>query len=147
MYNKLLWTVVFICSLIMSQSMHASSIRCGVGIKKMVDSLKLDETQKAKIDPILEKLQANMQNIGEEMNQVDTDLQQAIDSDTMDPDKVNGLVDKKSKLIGEMIKAKIMVQSQIVYILNPQQKKELQAMMKKMKDKIAAEFKSCPDQD
>lgn len=65
----------------------------------------------------------------------------------MDQATVDGLIDKKTKLVGDMMKAKVTAQNQIYSVLNPQQKTELQNKVKKMEDKMAEQFKSCHDDD
>jgi Spy/CpxP family protein refolding chaperone len=146
MYKKFLWIVTFAFSLVLSQACLADSM-CGGGLKQMVESLKLDDAQKAKIKPILEQLKSTVKDSWTQMKDLDTQINQQVSSATMDQTMVNGLVDKKTKLIGDMMKAKLMAKNQILGILNDKQKTEIQTKMKNLEEKIAAKFKSCHDQD
>ena len=147
MYKKFLWVVALAFSFVLSQTAFADSNDCGKGLKEMVGSLKLEDAQKEKIKPILEQLKSNMKDNWSQMKDLDTQIEQQANSATMDQATVDGLVDKKSKLIGNMIKAKIMAKNQIFAVLNETQKTELQKMMKKMEEKMEEKFKSCHKQD
>lgn len=147
MNKKILWIVAFAFSLVLSQTAVADSWGCGEGMKKMVESLKLDDAQKAKIKPILEQLKSTMKDNWTQMSGLDTQIKQQVQSANMDQSTVDGLVDQKTKLIGNMIKAKIMAKNQIANILTADQKTQLQGMMNKLEDKIAAKFKSCHEDD
>lgn len=148
MYKKLIGIMVFACSLIISQSLfaHGHGV-CGDGLKKMIASLNLDAAQMEKIKPILEQLKATAQEKGMQMGDLDKQIKEQILSGKMDQDTVNGLVDKKSALIGDIIKAKINTKAQILAILNPEQKTVLQNKMQEAEDKMAAKFKKCQDDD
>jgi Spy/CpxP family protein refolding chaperone len=68
-------------------------------------------------------------------------------SSTMDQSVVNGLVDKKATLIGDMMKAKVQAKHEIMGMLNPQQRMMIQNKMEKMEKRIAARYKSCHDDE
>ncbi|KTD60114.1 16 kD immunogenic protein [Legionella sainthelensi] len=147
MYKKIAQTVLFACTLVLSPVVLAHSCGCGEGLKHMVSSLKLDDNQKAKIKPILEQLASTIKNDASQMNDLDQQLQQQAESANMDQATVDSLIDKKTKLIGDMMKAKVTAKNQIYAVLNPQQKTELQSKMKKMEEKMADQFKSCHDDE
>lgn len=145
MYKKLIGIAAIAFSFALSQATFAHSSFCGEGLGKMVESLKLDDAQKAKIKPILEQLKTTAQNTWPQMKDLRTQLDQQVTSPTMDQSTVNGIVDQKTKLIGDMIKAKIAAKNQIYNVLNDQQKATLQTMMKNAEEKMAAKFKDCHD--
>lgn len=147
MYKKIAQTVLFACTLALSPVVLAHSCGCGEGLKHMVSSLKLDDNLKSKIKPILEQLASTIKNDASQMKDLDQQLQQQAQSANMDQATVDGLIDKKTKLVGDMMKAKVTAQNQIYSVLNPQQKTELQNKVKKMEDKMAEQFKSCHDDD
>lgn len=147
MYKKFIWIVSLAFSLVFSQTVFADSWGCGEGIKQMVATLKLDDAQKEQISPILDQLKSSMKDIGTQLGDLDTQINQQLYSASMDQAVVDDLIDKKAKLIGDMIKAKVAAESQIFAVLNTQQKMQLQDMIKKLEDKIAAKFKSCHEQD
>ena len=143
MYKKCIWLVAFAFSLILSQTALADSWGCGKGIKEMVESLNLSSDQKTKVKPILEQLKSNMKQNGMQMKALDKKLNQEIDAAKVDQAKVEGLIDQKTQIIGNMMKAKINAKVQIMPILDDKQKAELHSMVKKMDDEMAARFKNC----
>ncbi|KTD11000.1 16 kD immunogenic protein [Legionella gratiana] len=147
MYKKIAQTVLFTCTLVLSPVVLANSCGCGKGLKQMVESLKLDDNQKDKIKPILEQLASTIKNDASQMQDLEQQLQQQSESANMDQATVDSLIDKKSKLIGDMIKAKVTAKNQIYAVLNPQQKTELQSKIKNMDKKMADQFKSCHDDE
>ena len=145
MYKKLLGIAAVAFSFALSQTSFAHSSFCGEGLSKMVESLKLDDAQKEKIKPILEQLKSTAQTTWPQMKDIRTQLDQQVTSATMDQGTVNGVVDQKTKLIGDMIKAKIAAKNQIYNVLNDQQKTTLQTMMKNAEEKMEAKLKDCHD--
>lgn len=143
MYKKFIWILALITSFTLTQMVFADTTVCRDKLSKMVQSLNLDESQKAKIKPILDQLKTDLQTSGSQMKDFHTQITQQVNSANMDQDKVNDLVDKKTKVIADMIKAKLKAQNQIYVILNPQQKEKLQNMIKTADDKIAAIYKNC----
>lgn len=144
MFNKLLGTIVVACTLMLSQTIfaHDSSL-CGDRMNKMLESMKLDDAQKAKIMPVLMQLKSATKDSWSQMKDLDEKIKQQIQSPTMDQAVVDGLVDKKAQLIGMMMKAKIMAKNQIINMLTPEQKTEILNKMKEAEEKIAAKFKDC----
>lgn len=146
MYKKIIWVVAFTFSLIFSQSMFAHSGNCGDEIKNLVGSLKLDDSQKAKIKPILEQLKSSLKDTEAQFNDLHAQINQQIASDTMDPATLDGLIDKKAKLIGDIMKAKALAKHQIYAVLNETQKNHFQDNIKKLEEKMAEKYKSCHNQ-
>ena len=144
MYKKIIQAAAFTFTLALSPVVLAHE--CGEGLKHMVESLKLDDGQKSKIKPILEQLKSTMKNDAAQMKDLSQQLNQQAESANMDQSAVDSLVDKKTKLIGDMIKAKITAKNQIYAVLTPQQKTDLQNKMKKIKEKMADKFKSCHEE-
>ncbi|MDP3561009.1 MAG: Spy/CpxP family protein refolding chaperone [Legionellaceae bacterium] len=147
MYKQFLGIVSLACTLVFSQAVFADEWGCGEGLKHMVASLKLDDAQKAQIEPILEELKNSHHETGLELRDIETQLHQQIYAVDMDQSAVNSLIDKKTKLIGDMIKTKVVAQNKIFAILNPEQRSQLQEMIKNLKEKIAAKYKSCAEQE
>lgn len=146
MFKKILGTTALVCSLAISPAVFADC-GCGGGMKKMLESMRLDAAQKEKIKPIMETMKSNMKADVDQMKDLDQQINDQAVLATMDQSTVDSLVDKKAKLIGDMMKAKVMAKNQIYAVLNPKQKTELQNDMKKMEAKMEATFKSCHDQD
>lgn len=147
MYKKLLGTVVFALSFILSQAVLADEWGCGEGIKSMIGSLKIDEAKKEKIKALLEEKEKNMKEMSMQMDDLDKQIAAQVSSEKMDQDAVNVLVDKKTKLIGDMMKAKLVIKNQIINMLTPEQKTRILGMMKKLEDKISVRFKRCHQMD
>ncbi|MFI4919493.1 MAG: Spy/CpxP family protein refolding chaperone [Legionellales bacterium] len=146
MYKKIIQTAAFTCALVLSPVILAHTGACGERMKNMVESLKLDDSQKTKIKPILEQLKSTMKMDASQMHDLSNQLNQQAESATMDQSAVDSLIDKKTKLIGDMMKAKIAAQNQIAAVLNPQQKMELQQKMKEVKAKWEEKAKSCHEE-
>ena len=138
--------VTLVFSFALSQAVFANSWECG-GIKKMVESLNLDDAQKTKIKPILEQLMTVGKNAGSQMNDLDKQIKQQVISTSMDQSTVDGLIDKKAKLIGDMMKAKVTAKNQIINILNADQKTKLQNKMKEFEQKMVDKYKQCHGDD
>lgn len=146
MYKKILGVFALAFSLILCPTVFAHNA-CGEGMKQMLGSLKLDDAQKEKIKPILESMKSTMQQSGDQMRDLNKQINDQAISPNMDQSAVSALVDKKTKLLGDMIKAKVSAKNQIYAVLNDEQKTQLQGMMKKMEDKMAEKFKSCHDEE
>lgn len=136
--------MAFASSLVLAQSTFAHGEGCK-SMHKMMESLKLDSAQKDKIKPIMEQMKASKKDNWSQMKDLETQMNQQAMSPTMDQATVDSLIDKKTKLIGNMMKAKITAQNQIFAILNADQKTKLTAMMKKMDEEMAEKFKNCHD--
>ncbi|STY29325.1 16 kD immunogenic protein [Legionella wadsworthii] len=146
MYKKIMQIAAFAATLVLSPVVLAHSGECGGGLKSMVESLKLDQNQKSKIEPILNQLKTTIKNDAAQMRDLSQQIHQQVQSTNMDQSVVDNLIDKKTKLIGDMMKAKITAKNQIYAILNQQQKTELQNRMKKMEEKMAEKFKKCHEE-
>jgi periplasmic protein CpxP/Spy len=143
MFKKFLLIITFVSSLIINQMVFAESSVCRESLNEMVQSINLDAAQKAKIKPILDQLKSTFKANESQMEALKSQITQQVNSANMDQGKVNSLVDEKTKLIGEVMKAKIMAKNQIFALLNPQQKGKLQEMIKKSDEKMTALFKKC----
>lgn len=147
MYKILTGALAIAFSLVLNQSVFADSWGCGEGMKQMIESMKLDKEQKDKIKPIMDQLKSTMRESGTQMKDLDMQINQQSVSADMDPATVDGLVDKKAKLIGDMMKAKITAKNQVLAVLTPKQKIELQNMMQKLEEKMAKKYASCHQDD
>ena len=147
MYKKIIGSLALACSLAISSTAFAFFPGCGDGMKKMVESLNLDTAQKEKVKPILETLKSSLKASGEQMNDLDKQIKEQTTSATMDQSAIDGLIDKKAKLIGDMMKAKATAKNQVYNILNEQQKTKIQEKMKQKEAKMAEAFKNCHDEE
>ncbi|WP_298628164.1 Spy/CpxP family protein refolding chaperone [uncultured Legionella sp.] len=147
MYKRFLWIVACAFSLALSQSAFSDSWGCGEGLNKMLQELKLDDAQQAKLKPIMEQQKATMKDLGDKMNALDTKINEQMNAPTVDQAALDDLVNQKVTLIGAMIKAKVMTKVQIYGLLTPAQKTTLQDMMTKLEEKVAAKFKACHQDD
>lgn len=146
-HKKYLLVAAFAVSLVTGQAALASSHECGDGLKRMVESLHVDAAQKAKIKPILEQLETGMKEQGSQMKDLRTQISQQVQSDTMDQATLDGLIDKKSKILGDMMKAKSSAVHQVFTMLTPEQKAKFQSMVKGMEEKMAEKYKSCHEDE
>lgn len=142
MKKSLLWIVALSFSLVIGQTALAHE-GCGDNMKKMIESLRLDDAQKAKVMPILDQLKSSIKASAEQFKDLDTQINQQIQSDNTDQATLDGLMDKKTKLVGDMMKAKANAKHQIYSLLNAQQKTVYQSMVKKWEEKMAAKYQNC----
>lgn len=146
MFKKSLLIATVALTFAVSQSALAHGMgMCGDGMKNMMSSMKMDDAQKAKVMPILDQLKTSMKGNEDQFKDIDMQIRQQMLSDKMDQSTVDGLVDKKTRMIGDMMKAKIAAKNQIFNMLTAEQKITMQAMMKKMEDRMADKFKNCHD--
>lgn len=143
MNRKIVGIIITCCYLVFSSNLFAHTMMCGKGLATMVQSLKLDDGQKAKVKPIMDKLLSSVKDNGTQMQDISKQLDQQIWAADANQDTINGLIDKKTALLGSMMKARISAQSQILAILNPQQKAEFKMMVDKMRAKMADQYKNC----
>lgn len=146
-HKKYLLVAAFAFSFIFGQTVFAHSHECGERLQKMVETLQIDDAQKAKIKPVLEQLKSSLKDEGAQMKDLRAQIKQQVQSDTMDQATLDGLIDKKAKLIGDMMKAKSNASHQIYMVLTPEQKTKFQGLVKNMEEKMAEKFKKCHDSD
>ncbi len=115
MKKQLLAIAALASSLLLNQVASADSSFCKQSLSDMVKSIKLDDTEKSKIQPILDKLKTGLKSAGEQMNSLEPQIKQAVNSPNMDEGKLQGLVDQKTKLIGDVMKMRLMAENQILY--------------------------------
>lgn len=147
MSRKYLWIIAFTSCLAASQVTFADDSLCREGLGKMVQSLNLDDAQKAKVKPIIDQLKTNMKSYGSQMDGLEDQMTAQTNSANMDQNKVSSLVDQKTKLIGDMMKARMSATNQIYGVLNADQKSKLQDKIKKEDHKMASAFKNCANDD
>ena len=145
MVKKLLWITAVSCSLVMSANTFAH--HCRDSMEKMVSSIQLSKEQKEKLNPVLMQLKTSMHDKVMQMKDLSNQIKAQEKSATMDQSVVDGLVDKKAALVGDMMKAKAQAKYQVMGMLTPEQKKMMQDKMDKMEMKMAEEYKSCHGDD
>jgi|LakMenEpi03Aug12_release.lakeMendotaPanAssembly.Ray.scaffolds.fasta_scaffold904521_1 protein CpxP len=143
MVQKILGTIIFGSFILFSQMIFADDSIYRETLHKIVQSLNLTDAQKTQINPILSELKSELKKVGSQMGNIRSEIKQQVNSTNMDKTKVNDLVDKKTKLIGDMIKAKLTAQNKIYSILNPEQRQKLSEAINKADEKMEALFKSC----
>ncbi|WP_347252613.1 Spy/CpxP family protein refolding chaperone [Legionella sp.] len=147
MNKKILGTILFVFSLVFGQVSFADSMDCGKGIRDMVQSLNLDDSQKAKIKPILDQLKSTVNDKATQLDGLRKQISQQVMSANMDQSTVDNLVDQKTKLIGDIIKAKIAATIQIMSVLTDAQKTQLQKKIQDLEEKMAEKYKKCHEDD
>ena len=151
MNKKIMWIAALALSLILGQTAFAdatheekSSKSCGCDhMKKMVESLKLDDKQQASLKAIKEQAKESEKANWQQMKDIRLQIDQMVQSDAMDESKLNDLINKKKDLFATMMKTKIMAKHQIYTILNTQQKTQYQQMMKQWEEQHLAGQKHC----
>eukprot|EP01012_Entosiphon_sulcatum_P001562 TRINITY_DN10298_c0_g2_i11.p2 TRINITY_DN10298_c0_g2~~TRINITY_DN10298_c0_g2_i11.p2 ORF type:complete len:148 (-),score=23.82 TRINITY_DN10298_c0_g2_i11:1359-1802(-) len=147
MNKKILGMMVVFFALILGQASFADSLDCGKGIKDMVSSLNLDAAQKEKIKPILDQLKSTVSDKAAQLDSLRKQMSQQLSTASMDTSSMDALVDQKTKLIGDLIKAKLAAISQIMGVLNDTQKGQLQKKIQAFEEKMTDKFKKCHNED
>lgn len=147
MYKKILGIMVIACSFLFYQAAWADEWGCGEGLKKMVTELQLDQSQKDKIQAAMDQMKSKMKEVSSQMDDLDKQIKQEVNSDQMNPSNLGNLVDQKAKLIGDMIKAKLATQIQVLSVLTPEQKTDIRNKLQALEDKIHEKYKSCHEDD
>lgn len=119
--------------------------QCREGLDKLVQELNLDDSQKAKIKPIVDQFKATMKDNGQQLDDLAKQIHQQVKSADFDESTVDSLIDKKTALLGNIMKAKVAATHQILTVLNDKQKAMLQSKMEKIEEKIAEKYQSCHD--
>lgn len=132
-----------VCSFASCNVVFAHGPDCGEGLKNMLSSIKMDDSQREKVRPVLENLKSNLQQNALQMKDIEKQIWAQISGSSMDQTAINDLVDKKAKLIGDMMKSKIMAKGQIYALLTSEQKKMFQDKMQKVHESMEAQYKSC----
>lgn len=150
MNNKLLKTAVLVSALVSNQAVFAkdqspSDWWCGVQFSRIATQLKLDDAQQTKIKAIKEQLQAGLKSKRDQMDNLRKEINQQVQSASMDQTKLDGLIDTKAQLIGTMMKAENSAMHQIYGVLNEQQKTQYMQMQQQWEDTATQKYRSCHD--
>jgi Spy/CpxP family protein refolding chaperone len=117
-------SLFFICQVAFSKSYE-----CGDSIKEIGSYLELDKDQLKKIDPILKKLKKIIHDRAIKIRGLNKEINEKIASELMDENNMKRLIDRKSKLITEVIKLKVKTSHKIYIFLRKKQKVKYQKLM------------------
>jgi len=95
----------------------------------------------------MKQLKSDMKNTWSQTKELDDQINQQVNSDNMDTSVLNGLVDQKTKLIGDSMKLRLNAQNQVRAILTTEQKEILRTKLQAFEEQIGAKFKSCHAED
>lgn len=118
---------------------------CTDRFQNMVDTLKLDDAQQTKIKAIKEQLKSSQMDNWKQMGVLRDQINQIVQSDSMDQTKLGMLVDQQTQLIGATMKAKLSAENQIFGVLNAEQKQQYPQILKAKEAKIKSMFEKCDD--
>ncbi len=113
----------------------------------MVESLNLTQEQKTQITPILENMKTTIKENSAQMRDLETQMKTQANSETMDQTAIDGLVDRKTALVGNLMKARFSAQNQISAILTPEQKTKLHSAIQAEEEKMVTTYKACHSDD
>lgn len=142
---------VFVFSMILSQSIIAASQDngedswwCPVRIKNISDTLKLDDKQLAQLNDINTKLDTTMKSRREQLKTLRGQINDLVIDDAMDQSKLDGLLNTKTQLISEMIKAETLTLHQVYGVLSKEQRAQYLKIMQEWEENTSSKYKSCP---
>ncbi|AHE67259.1 P pilus assembly/Cpx signaling pathway, periplasmic inhibitor/zinc-resistance associated protein [Legionella oakridgensis ATCC 33761 = DSM 21215] len=107
-------------------------------LQKLSQELDLTADQQAKIKAIKEQAQKDMSANEADMKNIRSQIKELIQSEKIDEDKLNKLIEQKKEIIASAMKTKIMMKNQIYNVLNAQQKAKFSALMDKWESKHKA---------
>lgn len=145
MNSKLLGIIAVVLSLFLGQSAFAHGWFCGDKMDKLKKELHLTPEQDKKIEPILKQLKTTMKDNATQMKDLSKQVNEQITSNSTDESNLDSLIDKKTKMIGDMMKAKLHAKHEIYNTLDEKQKTHFKKMMQEWEHKMAEKFKHCKD--
>ena len=147
MYKKIIGLILAVTAVFAAQTVLANSCHCGEKLEKMVNALNLTSDQKDKIKPIFDQLKSTMKDKWTQIKDIKMQMDQQSAGDEMDVAVINGLIDKKMALMGDIMKAKASAKAQIMDILTDKQKMQIKAKMAEVKAKMAKKWHQCQHDD
>jgi len=134
MNTKLLSFSALALSLSLSQTSVAfaeHTVKCfdGQRLEKAIKKLDLSADQKTKIEAICEKAKADIIAQRETFRAAHMEVNEAFKSNSMTEDKMDSFVSKEEKIVGAMIKIRMMERLDINNVLTDDQKAKVADMM------------------
>ena len=147
MNKKMIWISALALSASISQGVIACDSECPGNVKhhhhmmgkhfdKMMGELDLTAEQEKKIHAIRDQEKASMKPKIMEMHDINIQLNDLAKGNVIDEAKMNDLIAKKEKIVGEMTKNRVMTRYQINMILDAKQKEKMDKMTLEMREKM-----------
>ena len=150
MSHNIIKTSILVISLLAGSAAFADhdnrSWWCGDRITHMTHMAKdlhLDTAQVAQLKLIQEQMRATVRNKYARMQDLRVKIQHEVATENMNPLKLDHLINQKSQLIGDFMRAKAIAQHQVYLMLNPQQKLIYEQTMNKRNAHIADQYVQC----
>lgn len=137
MIKKHTFLITLFSCLSIYHTAFSSSYECGDSIKEIGSYLELDKNQTSKIDPMLKGLKKITQDRALKIRKLNNEINKQTTSEFMNENNIDVLVDKKAKLISEVIKLKVKTNHKIYILLKRNQKIRYQKLMQNCHDKMA----------
>lgn len=137
MMKKHTLLITLLSSLFIYHTAFSNSYDCGDSIKEIGSYLELDKIQISKIDPMLKSLKKITKDRALKIRKLNNEINKQTASELMHENNIDELVDKKAKLISEIIKLKVKTNHKIYLLLKRNQKIRYQKLMQNCHDKMA----------
>jgi len=103
--------------------------------KKFEEKLNLTDEQKKQIKDIKKQYWKDQKSKFEELRNLRQQMHELVKSEKIDEQKLQNYIDKKKEIVGAMTKSKIEMKNKIYNLLNEDQKKTFDEMLKKWQKK------------
>lgn len=143
MLKKILSMFIFFFSLTVCYNAFAVDAYCGENVDKVINTLNVNDEQRAQINSVLSQLQTTLQNKSNKMGELKKEISQSLMEEPINKSKINGLISKRTELAHAIYEAKILAKIQILNTLNPAQKAKLHDMVKKVDAKKEEHMHHC----
>lgn len=145
--NKSLFTAfVMAMSLLLGQFAFAGGCMYDHDMKGVLSSLKLDDKQKMGIENMLKQAKVSLKDQWNTLHGLQQQISDMVLSSDMDMTKLNGLIDQRSKVMAEVMRARIDMKHQMFMMLNPEQQKMFKNMMQERHEAFMKKIESCKKQ-
>lgn len=135
MIKKLVHPFAIALAFLLFQSPAALANHCGCMhghmMHGMIEKLDLTKEQKDKIKDIMDKSRSAVKNKRDEMHDIRMSINEAYANDSMTKDKIDEFVKKEEKIVGAMLKMRMMDRLEISKVLTKEQREKLNVMAKK----------------
>jgi periplasmic protein CpxP/Spy len=104
-------------------------------IFKLYKKLDLTDEQKQKVKAIKQQYKEGKKALYSKYKGLRGKMHELIKPESIDQDKLNALIQKKQEMLAEKIKLKVKMKRAIYQVITPEQRKKLEQVVKKMRQK------------
>lgn len=142
--NKSLFAAfVMAMSLLMGQFAFAGGCMFNHDMKGVLSSLKLDDKQRMNIEKMVDQTKMSLQGQWVTLHNLDQKISDMVVSSNVDTTKLNSLVDERSKLMSQVMRARVDMKHQVFMMLSPEQQKMFKDIMQQKHEAFMKKVEAC----